>query len=184
MKRSALEDFLEPARVRPRGPALPKGVVHLPLFVAPDEQLDLVVGALELGTRPRGGFFLCNNEKTEHMKMMNLGRRTEGPGCHEGGPVPEAWRALALRSVAAARRLEPSLPPMDPDVCVVNVYTALSKLSPHVDVPTRRDPGAPIVSVSVGLACDFVLQRGWGKKHKAHTVRLCGGDALVFGGGA
>jgi alkylated DNA repair dioxygenase AlkB len=164
---------------------LPKGVVHLPAFVPPGEQLGLVVRALELGARPQGrGFFLCDNERTKRMKMMNLGKRTEGPGLNEGGAVPGEWSALAQRAAAVARRLEPSLPAMTPDVCVVNVYTAQSKLSPHVDVLTRRDRGAPIVSVSLGLACDFVLQRGWGKKHKAHTLRLGSGDALVFGGGA
>ena len=169
MKRTRTSDS-ESAPQRSRSSSsLPKGVVHLPFFISAAEGHNLLVQALELGVATRGGFFKCNNERTKNMKMMNLGRRTDCSGdCDQA--IPEEWRAVALRALAAAQETEPSLPSMTPNVCVVNMYSTRSRLSPHVDVPTRREPGTPIVSISLGLSADFVLQRSWGKKQKAHKV--------------
>jgi hypothetical protein len=104
---------------------LPKGVVHMPLFIDMKEQRELLLKMLELGCCSVGGLFHCNNEKTKHMKMMNLGKRTEG-GDHDL-PIPNEWKQLALRACRAAQDFEPSLLTLDPNVCVVNLYTERSR---------------------------------------------------------
>ena len=136
-------------------------------FVPEAERVDIVSRALALGVT-KAGFFACDNEKTKNMRMMNLGRRMDS-GAHDLA-IPAEWQALARRAADAARAVEPSLPAMEPDVCVANLYSETSRLSVHQDVCTRRDPGAPVVSISLGLACDFNFQRGWGKKQKEHCV--------------
>jgi alkylated DNA repair dioxygenase AlkB len=173
-------DGLAPPLQPTQPPLWPKGVVHLTAFLPLEEQWDLLTAALQLGSAAVGGFELARNERTKHMLMMHVGRRTEGPGSHRHAHVPVGWQAAASRALAAARAQDASLPDLHTiDVCVVNLYAAASRLSPHVDVLTRHDPGAPIVSLSLGLACDFCFQKGWGKKHKLHTVNERKGFARV-----
>jgi len=184
MKRKAVElNLAEPSNEKsgvgnpPQQPSArplfwPKGVVHMADFMPLEEQRDLLVAALDLGSDTVGGFDLSRNERTKHMLMMHVGRRTEGPGRHPHAHVPLEWRTIAARAVAAARAQDASLPALDPiDVCVVNLYVAESRLSPHVDVLSVGDPAAPLVSLSLGLSCDFCFQKNWGKKHKMHKVR-------------
>ena len=130
------------------------------------------------------GFFRSENERTKNMKMCHLGKRTEGPGS-QIIEVPASWRAFALRAHADAKERDPTLPNFDPNVCVMNLYSTQSRLSAHVDVATRRDPLAPLVSLSIGtLEADFCFKKDWSKKTKEHTAVLRSGDAFVFGGPA
>jgi alkylated DNA repair dioxygenase AlkB len=162
----------DPAQRLPGQPLLwPKGVVHMADFMPLEEQRGLLAAALRLGCATFGGFEVSHNERTKRMLMMHVGRRTQGPGRHPHAHVPLEWHTIAARVMAAARAQDASLPALDPiDVCVVNLYIAESRLSPHVDVLTIGDPAAPLVSLSLGLACDFCFQKNWGKKHKMHKV--------------
>mmetsp|Transcript_31720 Transcript_31720/g.40768 ORF Transcript_31720/g.40768 Transcript_31720/m.40768 type:complete len:266 (+) Transcript_31720:1-798(+) len=154
---------------------LPKGVVHLNDKIGLEEQKLLFLAAIDMGSR----FYLCNNEKTRAMKMMNLGLKNEG-GSHDQ-KIPQTWKNIALRIAHEACKTEPSLSIIDPNICVVNLYCEKSKLSSHQDIVTRKDPFKPIISISLGLCADFVFQKDYGK-HKQHTIKLKHGDALVFGG--
>ncbi len=94
------------------------------------------------------------------------------------------WPKMPERFLALARRAaeEAGFPGYDPDACLVNRYTAGSKLGLHQD-KDEKDAWAPIVSVSLGLPAVFL----WGGKLRTDPVRRLrveSGDVAVWGGPA
>jgi DNA oxidative demethylase len=90
---------------------------------------------------------------------------------------PAVFRDLAARAAAEA-----GFPNYSPDACLINRYTAGSKLGLHQD-RDENDAWAPIVSVSLGLSATFL----WGGKLRSDPVRrlkLESGDVVVWGGPA
>jgi alkylated DNA repair protein (DNA oxidative demethylase) len=91
--------------------------------------------------------------------------------------MPAAFLDLAVRAAAEA-----GFPGYKPDACLINRYTAGSKLGLHQD-RDEKDAWAPIVSVSIGLPAVFL----WGGKRRADPVRRLrveNGDVAVWGGPA
>ena len=91
--------------------------------------------------------------------------------------MPDVFVELALN---AARR--GGFPGFVPDACLVNRYSAGSRLTAHRDAD-EQNYAQPIVSVSLGLPASFAfygLERGG----KGRTVRMTDGDVLVWGGPA
>jgi alkylated DNA repair protein (DNA oxidative demethylase) len=91
--------------------------------------------------------------------------------------MPEAFLELAVRAATEA-----GFAHYDPDACLINRYIAGAKLGLHQD-RDEKDPWAPIVSVSLGLAAVFL----WGGKSRSDPVRrlrLEHGDIAVWGGPA
>lgn len=69
-----------------------------------------------------------------------------------------------------------------PDACLINRYTAGTRLSLHQD-RNERDFDAPIVSVSLGLPAVF-LWGGLSRSERPRRLRLVHGDVVVWGGPA
>ena len=72
------------------------------------------------------------------------------------------------------------------DVCIVNWYTAGSRMGLHQDKDESRgsiEAGAPVVSFSVGDSARFLFG-GLRRKDPVQTILLESGDAFVFGGPA
>jgi alkylated DNA repair protein (DNA oxidative demethylase) len=69
-----------------------------------------------------------------------------------------------------------------PDACLINRYTAGTRLSLHQD-RNERDFDAPIVSVSLGLPAVF-LWGGLSRSERPRRLRLIHGDVVVWGGPA
>src|SRR5262252_849432 len=91
--------------------------------------------------------------------------------------MPPPFLDLAAHAAAAA-----GFENYDPDACLINRYTAGSKLSLHQD-RDENDRWSPIVSVSLGLPATFL----WGGKRRADPVRRLrveSGDVAVWGGPA
>jgi len=91
--------------------------------------------------------------------------------------MPAPFLDLAARAAA-----EGGFPHYDPDACLINRYTAGSKLGMHRD-RDEHDAWSPIVSVSLGLPAVFL----WGGKKRGEPVRrlrLESGDVVVWGGPA
>jgi len=91
--------------------------------------------------------------------------------------MPAPFLDLAARAAAEGGFLH-----YDPDACLINRYTAGSKLGLHQD-RDENDAWSPIVSVSLGLPAVFL----WGGKRRGDTVRrlrLESGDVVVWGGPA
>jgi len=92
-------------------------------------------------------------------------------------PIPARFLSLAARAASEA-----GFANYDPDACLINRYTAGSKLGLHQD-RDENDAWSPIVSVSLGLPATFL----WGGKKRGDPVRrmrLESGDVVVWGGPA
>jgi len=89
--------------------------------------------------------------------------------------MPEPFMRLAREAAGSA-----GFDGFVPDACLVNRYAPGARLSLHQD-KDEHDYGAPIVSVSLGMAAVFLfggLERG----DKAVRVPLVHGDVVVWGG--
>jgi alkylated DNA repair protein (DNA oxidative demethylase) len=91
--------------------------------------------------------------------------------------MPAAFVDLALD---AARR--GGFPDFIPDACLVNRYSAGSRLTAHRDAD-EQNYAQPIVSVSLGLPASFAFY-GLVRGGKGRSVNLSDGDVLVWGGPA
>jgi DNA oxidative demethylase len=91
--------------------------------------------------------------------------------------MPPDFVNLALE---AARR--GGFPDFVPDACLVNRYSAGSRLTAHRDAD-EQNYAQPIVSVSLGLPASFAFY-GLTRGGKGQSVRLTDGDVLVWGGPA
>ncbi|WP_428536942.1 DNA oxidative demethylase AlkB [Rhodopila sp.] len=108
------------------------------------------------------------------------GYRYDGRDPETGRPwpaMPQSFADLATRAAAAA-----GFAGFVPDACLINRYTAATRLSLHQD-RNERDLGAPIVSVSLGLPAVF-LWGGLRRAQRPRRVRLVHGDVVVWGGPA
>lgn len=89
--------------------------------------------------------------------------------------MPEAGMTLA-RDAAQAAGFEDFLP----DACLINRYVPGAKMSLHQD-KDERDHGAPVVSVSLGIAAVFQFG-GMTRGEPARRIPLLHGDVVVWGG--
>ena len=92
--------------------------------------------------------------------------------------VPPRFAALA-RAAAADAGFE-----IQPDMCIMNLYTGDARLGVHQDKDERPETiaaGIPIVSVSLGEAARFVVG-GLSRKDSLNPMILRSGDVLVMGG--
>jgi alkylated DNA repair protein (DNA oxidative demethylase) len=91
--------------------------------------------------------------------------------------MPAAFLDLALE---AAKR--GGFPEFAPDACLVNRYSAGSRLTAHRDAD-EQNFAQPIVSVSLGLPASFAFY-GLTRGGRGKSVALQDGDVLVWGGPA
>ncbi|HXW04812.1 MAG TPA: alpha-ketoglutarate-dependent dioxygenase AlkB, partial [Vicinamibacterales bacterium] len=73
---------------------------------------------------------------------------------------------------------------IQPDVCILNYYSADARLGVHQDKDERPETlaaGIPIVSISLGDAARFVIG-GLSRREPTQPLLLHSGDALVMGG--
>lgn len=89
--------------------------------------------------------------------------------------LPDVLHTLAREAAAAA-----GFDDFSPDACLLNRYVPGAKMSLHQD-RDERDYGAPIVSVSLGLAAMFQLGR-LQRSDRPLRVPLLHGDVMVWGG--
>jgi alkylated DNA repair protein (DNA oxidative demethylase) len=92
-------------------------------------------------------------------------------------PMPDAFLRLATSAAARA-----GFDGFRPDVCLINRYEPGTKLSLHQD-KDEPDLGAPIVSVSLGIAAMFLFG-GQRRADRPRRVALGHGDVVVWGGPA
>jgi DNA alkylation damage repair protein AlkB len=93
-------------------------------------------------------------------------------------PIPAEMHRLAESAAADAGFA------MHPDLCIMNLYSAESRMGVHQDKDESRasiDAGVPIVSVSLGDAARFVVG-GLTRREPTHPIVLRSGDVLVMGG--
>jgi DNA oxidative demethylase len=96
-------------------------------------------------------------------------------------PVPDIPPPFAAVARAAAGDAGFT---MEPDICIMNYYTAGAKMGVHQDKDERPETiaaGVPIVSVSLGDDARFVVG-GLARRDPTFPVKLESGDVLVMGG--
>ena len=89
--------------------------------------------------------------------------------------MPAAFRDIGQSAAAAVGYTQ-----FEPDACLINRYVAGAGMGLHQD-KNERDFSQPIVSVSIGAPCRFVI----GGLQRGDTVRslvLNDGDVMVWGG--
>jgi DNA oxidative demethylase len=89
--------------------------------------------------------------------------------------MPAAFAQLARDAAAAC-----GFAGFAPDACLVNRYTAGAGMGLHQDAQ-ERDYSAPIVSVSMGASCKFIVG-GLMRSAPTRSVALHDGDVMVWGG--
>lgn len=151
------------------------GIVLIKRFADIERQKNLLRQISSL----KSGFFVCDNEKTKNMRMMNLGMNTVGKKAII--PVPREFEAMAISANTKAQELA-SIPHIIPNQVVINEYIETSALKLHDDVLTSTNCRVPVVSISLGASACFIWKASWKKSEVLKSVVLESGDALVFGG--
>jgi alkylated DNA repair protein (DNA oxidative demethylase) len=161
------------------------GACHLKGYLALDEQRDVVA---RCGT---AGFYtpIVRGGHPMSVRMLCLGRHWNALTYRyemtrsdiDGAPVPELPAELSAlaRRVAADAGFD-----VRPDVCIVNWYSAASRMGLHQDKDESQasiDAGAPVVSLSIGDTARFLFG-GLKRRDPVQPIFLESGDAFVFGG--
>jgi alkylated DNA repair protein (DNA oxidative demethylase) len=170
------------------------GAVHVPGWLAADEQRRLVDACREWSQPPAG---------MRHTAMPSGGRmsvQTVCLGWHwlpyrytriaedtDGAPVKPfpGWLAdVGRRAVADAYAgAEPDLAgPYHPDVALINFYDGQARMGMHADKDERSL--APVVSLSLGATCVFRFGNAQTRNRPWQDITLASGDLFVFGGPA
>lgn len=165
---------------------LPKGVRHMPGYIARSAQEALVeeirrvvqAAPLYVPAMPRTG-------KEMSVRMTNCGalgwvtdkergyryQPTHPATGEPWPPIPEALLQL-WREVSGY--------PHPPEACLVNFYAADARMGLHQD-RDEQDFDAPVVSVSLGDDCQFRVGQNT-REGGTKSFRLKSGDVVVLGG--
>ena len=174
------------------GVEIAPGAVHLTHHLTPDEQRGTAEWCLELGAADAGFYTpIVRGGHPMSVRMLCLGRhwnartysyedvRSDIDG-RPAPPLPEEFVRLASRAGEAAGF------PFTPDMCIVNWYSATSKMGLHQDKdesPQSIAQGFPVVSFSIGDTARFLFG-GLRRRDPVDKILLESGDAFVFGGPA
>lgn len=176
----------------PRGPSvIAPGAVHLPGWLPPERQRDLVQRCRQWAREPAGMIQHRTRGGVMSVRMVALGwfwrPYRYSAALPDGTPVkpfPPLLGELARAALDDAAALDGELAAEDGaapfDVALVNFYDAAARMGMHQD-RDERSP-APVVSLSLGDACVFRFGNTETRSRPYTDVDLRGGDAFVFGG--
>ncbi|MEU3598770.1 alpha-ketoglutarate-dependent dioxygenase AlkB [Streptomyces sp. NPDC006798] len=180
------------------------GAVHVPGWLSPERQRELVAACREWGrgpvpfrhTRlPGGGVMsvrtLCLGW---HWQPYRYSRTADDVNGARVAGLP-GWLVELGRSALVAAygdggpgaaegpAGEPGAGPergYTPDTALINFYDDTARMGMHQDKEERS--GAPVVSLSIGDSCLFRLGNSVSRGRPHTDVELVSGDLLVFGG--
>jgi DNA alkylation damage repair protein AlkB len=168
------------------------GAVFLKGQLSSDEQQAIAERCLELGASEAGFYTpIVRGGHPMSVRMLCLGRhwnartysyedrRSDIDG-RPAPPLPREFAEVASRWAAVAGFT------VSPDLCIVNWYTASSRMGLHQDKdesPQSLGSGLPVVSVSIGDTAQFLFG-GLRRREPVQKFRLESGDVFVFGGEA
>ena len=176
----------------PREPSNPApGVVHVPNFLALEEQEALVTQARKIARSVAGTPvamrrpYVGTGQMTTWMlslgwfwatKPYRLVREVDG---HPTPPIPANYQEIAAKVMAAAREIDPQVGATpEVETALVNFYPPGTSMGMHVDAEEESDNA--VVSLSIGEETIFRIEAPGGTV----DLLLMSGDALVFGGPA
>lgn len=178
---------------------LAPGAVHLPDWLTPGEQRELVaacrawaVGPVPIRhTRlPRGGVMSARTVCLGwHWQPYRYTRTADDVNGRRVADFPE-WLAELGRRVLADAYQDPAAGDRQgfeypvgeyrPDTALINFYDDRATMGMHQDKDERSD--APVVSLSIGDSCLFRFGNTVDRNRPYTDVELVSGDAFVFGG--
>ncbi len=169
----------------PQGRLIAPGAVHVPGWLDPAEQQQLVTACRDWARPPAGMRAIRTRGGVMSARTVCLGwhwspyrySRTvvDGDGSAVK-PFPSWLSELGQRAVAAAFGPQP----YEPDVALVNFYDAAARMGMHQD-RDERSP-APVVSLSLGDSAVFRFGNTDNRNRPWQDVLLDSGDLFVFGG--
>jgi DNA alkylation damage repair protein AlkB len=168
------------------------GAVHLKRHLSIDEQRAIAERCLELGAGEAGFYTpIVRGGHPMSVRMLCLGRHWNARTYTyedrrtdiDGRPPPTLPGELARLAERAGRDAGFTF---TPDLCIVNWYSAASKMGLHQDKdesPESIAQGSPVVSFSIGDTASFLFG-GLRRREPIEKILLESGDAFVFGGPA
>ena len=173
---------------RPRRTLAP-GVEHLPDWLAPVQQRDLVTACrawasagpgIRAATLPSGARMSVRTVCLGwHWYPYRYSRTRDDQDGSPVTPFPDWLAELGQRAVADAYRDVGRGDAYRPDVALINHYEGHGRLGMHRDSDERSLE--PVVSLSLGSACVFRLGNTATRNRPWTDVELHSGDLLVFG---
>lgn len=173
---------------RPSAEIVP-GAVHLPGWLAVNEQRRLVAACRDWARPPAG---------MRHTPMPSGGQmsvQTVCLGWHwmpyrysmtaddvDGArvkPFPGWLGDLGRRAVSDAYGDPEAAARYRPDVALINLYDERARMGMHADKDERS--AAPVVSLSLGSSCVFRFGNAESRGRPWHDITLESGDLFVFG---
>ncbi|MER5928681.1 alpha-ketoglutarate-dependent dioxygenase AlkB [Streptomyces sp. NPDC002054] len=174
------------------------GAVHVPDWLGPDRQRELVE-ACRAWARPPGGLRTVRTPGggTMTARQVCLGLHwypygyataaVDGDGAPVK-PMPQWLAELGRAAVGAAYAGPDAGPYAEPtgasdlayDIALVNFYDADARMGMHRDAEEKS--GAPVVSLSLGDTCVFRFGNTASRGRPYRDVQLRSGDLFVFGG--
>lgn len=189
----------------PKGTILRLGMLLLKNYLSSSEQASILRICRSHGLGPAGFYQPCFRDGGKlHLKMMCFGEFWD-PETNKYGElrpmdgakppyVPREFLQLVDRAIkdshsllaedSRVKNVEDILPPVKPDICLVNYYATTGRLGLHQDKDEGRESlgkGIPIVSFSIGDTAEF-LYGDERDVEKAEKISLESGDVLIFGG--
>ncbi|QES51536.1 alpha-ketoglutarate-dependent dioxygenase AlkB [Streptomyces venezuelae] len=165
------------------------GAVHVPDWLAPDRQRELVE-ACRAWARPPAGLRTVRTSGggTMTARQVCLGLHWYPYGYAttavdgDGAPVKPMprWLAELGRAAVGAAYEGSSAEPARYDIALVNFYEAGARMGMHRDAEEKS--GAPVVSLSLGDTCVFRFGNTASRGRPYRDVELRSGDLFVFGG--
>lgn len=186
---------------------LQDGMVLLRGALDPHVQQAVIDLVREISLSEAGFYTPKTRGGSMHLQMMCLGkhwnpvngryeeRRSNVDNMPTPALPPALWEIVKSAAETASEACA-SVPSISPGVCLVNHYTHSGRLGMHQDRSEQADTlrrGSPVVSISIGDACEFgysdsrpeevdAALAALGGGDKVKSVRLDSGDVLIFGG--
>ena len=168
------------------------GALYLAGYLTLEDQRSIAARCFALGAAPAGFYTpIVRGGHPMSVRMLCLGRhwnartysyedvRSDIDG-RPVPPLPEAFAHVAQRAAAEAGFA------YTPDLCIVNWYSAGSRMGLHQDKdesPESIAQGLPVVSISIGDTARFLFG-GLRRRDPVEKMLLESGDVFVFGGSA
>ncbi|WP_327369286.1 alpha-ketoglutarate-dependent dioxygenase AlkB family protein [Streptomyces sp. NBC_01217] len=174
---------------RPRAVVAP-GAVHVPGWLSPERQRELVVVCREWArgpvplrhtVLPGGGVMSVQTVCLGwHWQPYRYSRTADDVNGARVAGFP-AWLAeLGREALAEAYGDESPVRAYAPDTALINFYDGAARMGMHQDKEERS--GAPVVSLSIGDTCVFRFGNTENRGRPYTDVELASGDLFVFGG--
>ncbi|MFJ5612276.1 alpha-ketoglutarate-dependent dioxygenase AlkB family protein [Streptomyces sp. NPDC093221] len=174
---------------RPRSRPAP-GAVHVPGWLSPEEQAELVAACrawargpvpMRRTRLPRGGVMSVHTMCLGwHWSPYAYSRIAHDVNGARVAAFPERLGGLGRRAVADAYEDGAAGAAYAPDTVLVNFYGEGATMGMHQDKDEKS--GAPVVSLSIGDTCVFRFGNTETRGKPYTDVELASGDLFVFGG--